>query len=286
MYERFTDRARTVMKLANQEAQRFQQHYIGTEHLLLGIIKEGSGVAVAALKNLGVEPERITIEIDRLFQKDPPGNPVDKLPTTPRAKNVIDYAMAAARVLNHDYIGTEHLLLGLLREDEGVAAQVLMKFGLRLDTVREEIRAILGRSSESEGSDEYSPQSRIHWAKDRPKSSDKSPEACPKCGDTHIVRILWNRVYLSAEDEVDANAGGAILCYYSRIRKKPMWACLRCSPTWSDVHALAMQVREWQVAKETALASQDFETAIKHRDAQLSLRQRLSQIVEELLKDQ
>jgi len=195
MYERFTDRARKVMQVANHEAQRFKHEYIGTEHILLGLVKEGSGVAVAAVKNLGVEPGRITIEIERIVQAGSEADPNlrypgVRYPQTPRAKTVIEYAMREARDLHHDYVGTEHMLLGLLRENEGVAAQVLMNFGLRLDTVREEIRAILGRLTESEGNDEYSPQSRIDWAKDRPKSSDKSPEACPKCGDTHIVRIL------------------------------------------------------------------------------------------------
>jgi hypothetical protein len=271
------------MQLANQEAQRFQQFYIGTEHILLGLVKEGSGVAVNALKSLGVDPDRIAVEIDRLFRKDPPAGLVNKLPTTPRAKMVVNYAMEEARNLKHSYVGTEHILLGLLREEEGVAAQVLMKFGLALDKVRGEIRAILQMSPENAETNENASQSPVDRVNDLPAKPDKPSEACPKCGDPNIARVLWNRVHLSAQDQEDIYFGKAILAYYSKVRKKPAWVCLRCSPEWPEVHRLAMLHREWQLAKETAVASEDFETAIKHRDAQRSLRQQLMNIVEELL---
>ncbi|MCR9295552.1 MAG: ATP-dependent Clp protease ATP-binding subunit, partial [bacterium] len=149
MYERFTDRARKVMQLANQEAQRFNHEYIGTEHILLGLVKEGSGVAANVLKNLDVDLRKIRLEVEKLVQSGPEMVTIGKLPQTPRAKKVIEYSMEEARNLNHNYVGTEHILLGLLREQEGVAAQVLMNLGLKLDDVREEVLNLLGHGMDS-----------------------------------------------------------------------------------------------------------------------------------------
>jgi ATP-dependent Clp protease ATP-binding subunit ClpC len=148
MYERFTDRARKVMQLANQEAQRFNHEYIGTEHILLGLVKEGSGVAANVLKNLDVDLRKIRLEVERIVQHGQGGDQVvmGRLPHTPRAKKVIEYSIEEARNLNHSYVGTEHLLLGLLREQEGVAAQVLMNLGLKLEDVREEVLNLLGHN--------------------------------------------------------------------------------------------------------------------------------------------
>ncbi|MDZ4847672.1 MAG: ATP-dependent Clp protease ATP-binding subunit [Pirellulaceae bacterium] len=155
MYERFTDRARKVMQLANQEAQRFNHEYIGTEHILLGLVKEGSGVAANVLKNLDVDLRKIRLEVEKLVQSGPEMVTIGKLPQTPRAKKVIEYSMEEARNLNHNYVGTEHILLGLLREQEGVAAQVLMNLGLKLEDVREEVLNLLGHGMEgSEGATE------------------------------------------------------------------------------------------------------------------------------------
>ena len=149
MYERFTDRARKVMQLANQEAQRLNHEYIGTEHILLGLVKEGSGVAANVLKNLEIDLRKIRLEIEKLVQNGPDMVTMGKLPQTPRAKKVIEYSMEEARNLNHNYVGTEHLLLGLIREQEGVAAQVLMNLGLKLEDVREEVLNLLGHNMES-----------------------------------------------------------------------------------------------------------------------------------------
>ena len=153
MYERFTDRARKVMQLANQEAQRFNHEYIGTEHILLGLVKEGSGVAANVLKNLDVDLRKIRLEVEKLVQSGPEMVTMGKLPQTPRAKKVIEYSMEEARNLNHNYVGTEHILLGLLREQEGVAAQVLMNLGLKLEDVREEVLNLLGHGLEGETSE-------------------------------------------------------------------------------------------------------------------------------------
>jgi len=150
MFERFTDRARKVMALANQEAQRFNHEYIGTEHILLGLVKEGSGVGANVLKNLDVDLRKVRLEVEKLVKSGPDMVTMGKLPQTPRAKKVIEYAIEEARSLNHNYVGTEHLLLGLLREQDGVAAQVLMNLGLKLEDVREEVLNLLGAGVESE----------------------------------------------------------------------------------------------------------------------------------------
>jgi predicted AAA+ superfamily ATPase len=143
MFERFTDRARRVLKLANQEAQRFNHEYIGTEHILLGLVREGSGVVAKVLKNLDVDLQKVRQEVERLVQSGTEMVTMGELPYTPRAKKVIEYAIEEARNLNHNYVGTEHLLLGLLREEEGMAAQVLRNLGLRLGEVREEVLNLL-----------------------------------------------------------------------------------------------------------------------------------------------
>src|SRR6201747_1817046 len=153
MYERFTDRARKVMQLANQEAQRFNHEYIGTEHILLGLVKEGSGVAANVLKNLDIDLRKIRLEVEKIVQTGSGQQDMvtlGKLPQTPRAKKVIEYSIEEARNLNHNYVGTEHLLLGLLREHDGVAAQVLMNLNLKLEEVREEVLNLLGAGVETE----------------------------------------------------------------------------------------------------------------------------------------
>src|SRR5262245_18436729 len=122
MYERFTDRDRKIMQLACQEAQRFNHEYIGTEHMLLGLIKEGSEVAANVLKNLDIDLSRVRSEAEKIVQTGPGSEMVTmgKLPQTPRAKKVIESSIEEVRNLNHNYVGTEHLLLGLLLEEGGV----------------------------------------------------------------------------------------------------------------------------------------------------------------------
>jgi len=141
------------MALANQEAQRFNHEYIGTEHILLGLVKEGSGVGANVLKNLDVDLRKVRLEVEKLVHSGPDMVTMGKLPQTPRAKKVIEYAIEEARNLNHNYVGTEHLLLGLLREHDGVAAQVLMNLDLKLEEVREEVLNLLGAGVDKEDID-------------------------------------------------------------------------------------------------------------------------------------
>jgi hypothetical protein len=124
MFDRFTDRARKVMGLARQEAQRFNHQYIGTEHILLGLIQEGGEVAANVLRNLAVDRDKIRIEIEKIVISGPTVVTMGQLPFTPRAKKILELSSEEASTLRHNYIGTEHLLLGCLREDGGVAAQV------------------------------------------------------------------------------------------------------------------------------------------------------------------
>ncbi len=147
MFNKFTERARKVILLAKEEAKRFNHDYIGTEHILLGLIREGEGVAAAVLQKLGLSPEKIRLEVEKLVQSGPSTLVSGDIPFTPKAKKVIELAMEEARSLGHNYIGTEHLLLGLIREGEGVASQVLMNLGLDLNRVRNEVITLLGSST-------------------------------------------------------------------------------------------------------------------------------------------
>ena len=131
------------MALARKEAQRFNHDFIGTEHILLGLIQEGSGVAANVLKNLGVEISKIRSEIEKNVQSGPSMVTMGQLPFTPRAKKVLELSMEEANELGHNYIGTEHLLLGLIRENDGVAAQVLLDLNLKLEDVRFEVLELL-----------------------------------------------------------------------------------------------------------------------------------------------
>ena len=147
MFDRFTDRAKKVMNFARQEAQRFNHEYLGTEHILLGLIKEGEGVAAHVLKNMGIDMTKIRMEIEKIVKTGPSMVTMGQLPFTQMAKKVLELSMEEASSLSHNYIGTEHLLLGLIKENEGIAAQVLTNLGVKLEDVREEVLDFLGADS-------------------------------------------------------------------------------------------------------------------------------------------
>jgi ATP-dependent Clp protease ATP-binding subunit ClpC len=152
MFNKFTERARKVLVLAKEEARRFNHDYIGTEHVLLGLIREGEGVACAVLQNLGVDLERLRIEIEKLISPGSVASVLGDIPFTPRAKKALELAAEEAHGLGHNYIGTEHILLGLIREGEGLASQVLFSLGIDLRRVREEISTLLGGGQPHAGS--------------------------------------------------------------------------------------------------------------------------------------
>ena len=142
MFERFTDRARRVVVLAQEEARMLNHNYIGTEHILLGLIHEGEGLAAKALENLDISLVAVREQVQEIIgqgQQAPTGH----IPFTPRAKKVLEYSLREGLQLGHTYIGTEHILLGLIREGEGVAAQVLVKLGADLNRVRQQVIQLL-----------------------------------------------------------------------------------------------------------------------------------------------
>jgi ATP-dependent Clp protease ATP-binding subunit ClpA len=151
MFQRFTDRARRVVVLAQEEARRLDHNYIGTEHILLGLISEGEGVAARALNSIGISLDAVRQQVEEIIgrgQQEPPGH----IPFTPRAKKVLELSLRESKQLGHNYIGTEHILLGLIREGNGVAAQVLVKLGADLKRVRQQVIQLLhGHAAEEPG---------------------------------------------------------------------------------------------------------------------------------------
>ncbi|MDD4294986.1 MAG: ATP-dependent Clp protease ATP-binding subunit [Candidatus Omnitrophica bacterium] len=160
MFNRFTERARKVLVMAKEEAKRFNHDYIGTEHVLLGLIREGEGVACAVLQNLGVEIERIKIEIEKLIVPGSSTAVSGDIPFTPRAKKTLELSAEEARILGHNYIGTEHILLGLIKEGEGVASQVLFSFGVDLNKCKDEVIALLGGAQSNQQMPSANPTSK------------------------------------------------------------------------------------------------------------------------------
>src|SRR5581483_3072200 len=144
-FDKFTERAKKVLVLAQEEAQRFNHNYIGTEHLLLGLVREGEGIAAKVLANLGVELNKVRSAVEFIIGRGD-RMVIGDISLTPRAKKVIELAVEEARRLNHNYIGTEHLLLGLVREGEGIAAGVLESLGVNLEKVRAQVIQVVSQS--------------------------------------------------------------------------------------------------------------------------------------------
>jgi ATP-dependent Clp protease ATP-binding subunit ClpC len=143
MQDRFTNRLKKVINIARQEAIRMRHDYIGSEHLLLGIVKEGEGVAALVLSNLGIEKDELISAIENAVSYGSTPIVLGEIPLNQEARRILNYAMEEARRMNHSYIGTEHLLLGILKEEQSIAAQVLFSLGIDIDIVRSEIMKIL-----------------------------------------------------------------------------------------------------------------------------------------------
>lgn len=174
-FANFTPRAQQVVKLARREADRFNHPYVGTEHLLLGLIVLGEGVAVNVLERMGVSLESVRYEVEKAVGQGPETKTVGNVPFTPRSKKVLQLALAEAQALNHTYVGTEHILLGLLREGEGVAAQVLKNLEVDLETAREEIMRELDPSFEYDDDDEMDDDAPQAGAKKQSGKDAKTP---------------------------------------------------------------------------------------------------------------
>jgi ATP-dependent Clp protease ATP-binding subunit ClpC len=137
MFEKFTDRGRKIIILAREEAERHQNDYLGTEHLVLALLREGDGVALAVIKKMGLSVEQIRLEVERNLPSGSNTMTFGEIPFTPRVKKVIEYAVEEAKLLGHNYIGSEHLLLGLLREEEGIGGKIVRSLGGNLLTARQ-----------------------------------------------------------------------------------------------------------------------------------------------------
>jgi ATP-dependent Clp protease ATP-binding subunit ClpC len=148
MFERFTDRARRVVVLAQEEARMLEHDYIGTEHLLLALVHEGGGVAARALESLGISLDAVRQQVEQIIGRGQQARS-GSIPFTPRAKKVMELALREAEAMGHGYVGTEHLLLGLIREGDGVAAQVLVRLGADLNRVRQQVILLLHRGAET-----------------------------------------------------------------------------------------------------------------------------------------
>jgi ATP-dependent Clp protease ATP-binding subunit ClpC len=193
----FTDRVRKVLAMAREEAIRLQHDYVGTEHILLGLIREGEGVAAAVLGNLAVDLEQVQQQVEEAVRRGKATIALGELPYTSRAKKVLEFAMAEARELNHSYVGTEHLLLGLLREEKGIAADVLGKLGVTLEDARRETRKLLG--SDPAGSQEGAVPS-------TPSGSAKGDKKSKTPALDHFCRDLTE---LAREGKLDPTIGRA-----------------------------------------------------------------------------
>jgi ATP-dependent Clp protease ATP-binding subunit ClpC len=203
MQYNFTDRVRKVLAMARDEAVRLQHDYVGTEHILLGLIREGEGVAAAVLTNLAADLDQIHEQIEEAVKKGKATIALGELPYTTRAKKVLEFAMTEARELNHSYVGTEHLLLGLLREEKGIAAQVLNAVGITLEEARAETLKVLG--SEMGGPSE---PAGIGGSASNPSSSSSSPGKGDKKSKTpaldHFCRDLTD---LARQGKLDPTIG-------------------------------------------------------------------------------
>jgi ATP-dependent Clp protease ATP-binding subunit ClpC len=238
MFERFTDRARRVVVLAEEEARMLDHNYIGTEHILLGLIGEGEGVAAKALESLGISLDVVRQQIEEIIgqgQQAPP----DSIPFTPRAKKVFELSLRESLQLGHQYVGTEHILLALIREGDGVAAQVLVKLGADLNRVRQQVGQQVGQL--------------LHGYQDKESASAGAGEGFQ----------LGQRA--SARPQEDAPTRIELLD--RRLAAIERWVGLR-----PDLDDLDQEIAQVCREKEGAADRQDFEVAAELRDKEQQLR--------------
>jgi ATP-dependent Clp protease ATP-binding subunit ClpA len=235
MFERFSGRARRVVVLAQEEARMLNHDYIGTEHILLGLIHEGEGVAATALESLGISLDAVRQQVEEIIgpgQQAPSGH----IPYTPRAKKVLELSLREALQLGHNYIGTEHILLGLIREGHGVAAQVLVKLGAHLDRVRQEVIQVL---QEYQGEDE---------------PGIRRPAARPG-----PVRRRMRELQAEIREHVEF-IGSQLSAIEQRVGAGP------------EVGDLDRQIEQVRRDKESAATAEDYENAAALRDRERQLR--------------
>ena len=201
----FTERVRKVLAMAREEAARLHHEYVGTEHILLGLIREGEGVAAAVLQNLSVDLDEIQQKIEEQVKKGKAAQATGPdLPYTSRAKKVLELAMAEARELNHSYVGTEHLLLGLLREEKGIAAQVLSEASVTLESARSETLRLLGTTEMPQAT-----QGTTGAAAATPPSGSPSVKGEKKSKTPALDHFCRDLTQLAAEGQLDPTIGRA-----------------------------------------------------------------------------
>jgi ATP-dependent Clp protease ATP-binding subunit ClpC len=208
MFERFTDRARRVVVLAQDESRMLNHNYIGTEHILLGLVHEGGGVAAEALTGMGIGLDAVREQVEEIIGQGQAA-PAGHIPFTPRAKKVLELSLREALQLGHNYIGTEHILLGLVREGEGVAAQVLQKLGGDLNRVRQAVIRGLGEKGQG-------PSAGLQ--QEREAEGALPGPRCPRCDADLAVFATYRTITVPDEEE----SGG---------RKAALVFCRRCSYT-------------------------------------------------------
>ena len=232
MFERFTDRARRAVDLAQDEARALNHNYIGTEHILLGLIGEGEGVAAQALQALGISLDAVRQQVERIIGQGQEA-PSEHIPFTPRAKKVLELSLREAKQLGHNYIGTEHILLGMLREGDGVAAQVLVKLGADQNRVRQQVIQLLHGSQQ--------------------------PQTMP--AGARFGQSRWKMRGRQAEirDHVEA-IGDQLAAIELRMGAGP------------EIGDLDQQIGQARRGKEAAAGAEDYETAAALRDRERELR--------------
>jgi ATP-dependent Clp protease ATP-binding subunit ClpC len=195
VFERFTDRARRVVVLAQEESRMLNHDYIGTEHLLLGLVREGEGIAAQVLESMNISLAVVRQQVEEIIGKGGRGGSAGHIPFTPRAKKVMELSLREALQLGHNYIGTEHILLGLIREGEGVAAQVLQRLGADLDRVRQAVIQLLagrGLAIESGGRETLLAQG---------GEEERPGPRCPRCGCDLAVHAVYRTITVPDEEE-------------------------------------------------------------------------------------
>jgi hypothetical protein len=244
MTERFTERTKKVLSLAREEAARLRHEFIGTEHLLLGLVAEGSGVAAQVLARMEVDLARVRTAVEAVVQAGPTGAKMpDKVFLTPRAKRAMDAAAATAKEMGHSYIGTEHLLMGLLREGEGVAARVLRDLGLGLEDIRAATEQFLSQMPGQPGAQ---------------KGQAAEEEA-------------------EEEEEAGGAEGEPSPSRPTRQREVPWPEWVKAGVNAPELLAAEQRMATVRAAKDQAVEKQDFEGAAQRRDEERRLRAALPQ---------
>ncbi len=218
MFERFSDRARRVLVLAQEEARLLNHSFIGTEHLLLGLIHEGDGIAAQALERCGITLEAARNEVEETIGRAgsaPSGSP----PFTPRAKRALELALREARQLSHNFIGTEHILFGLIDESEGVAAQVIQNLGVDLDVLRADIFELMGGSAQEESSEGHEGKEGIANVVVRVTGTAErgDPPRCQRCRAGLAAEARYRVIDVPADDpQTDVDVLSVTVVYCSR----------------------------------------------------------------------